>query len=125
METKKTIENLLIECRELLANKIFPLAENELVESHVSSSFEFGYICGALRYRELTDGDNALEPKQKQIEVNLEKEIDSFFTDWEEGGGYDFSITNADNRVIRLNDIMDVARHFYELGLNARKEETK
>jgi len=48
-ETKETIEKLLDECEEMLASGKIPVTEDELVESPISSSFEFGYICGALR----------------------------------------------------------------------------
>jgi len=51
--------------------------------------------------------------QQEQPEVDLEKEIDKWFDSmgeaWEDG---EWS----------TNDIKSTARHFFELGLNARKE---
>lgn len=51
--------------------------------------------------------------KQEQQEVDLEKEIEEYFPEWAFYTGWDY------------DDMQEVARHFYELGLNARKEENK
>lgn len=50
------------------------------------------------------------KPSEEQPEVDLEKELDSL-------------ITPELKKYKALPSMMDVAKHFYELGLNARKEE--
>jgi len=70
-------------------------------------------------YRNVIDAISSLQ--QERSEVNLDKEIDNYFRNWDEGGGYDFTIINSDNKIVRLNDIEEVAHHFYKLGLKARK----
>ena len=49
--------------------------------------------------------------EQEQPKVDLEKEIDSFFSE------------SYFETAINFDDAVDIARHFYELGLNARKED--
>lgn len=59
--------------------------------------------------------------KQEQTEVDLEKEIDKYFSKWIQGAS-DEGCFNADSQLISIYDCHRIARHFYELGLNARKE---
>lgn len=47
--------------------------------------------------------------QQKPSEVNLEKEIDDFFPE------------SYFETAINFEDVVDMAYHFYKLGLNARK----
>ena len=49
--------------------------------------------------------------EQEQPTVDLEKEIESFFPE------------SYFETAIDFDDVVDIARHFYELGLNARKED--
>ena len=49
--------------------------------------------------------------QQEQPEIDLEKEIDSFFPE------------SYFDTAINFDDAVDIARHFYKLGLNARKED--
>ena len=56
--------------------------------------------------------------QQEQPEVDLEKEISRWIT--EDCGPSDFNAF-ADHWC--ADDIIATARHFYELGLNARKED--
>ena len=73
---------------------------------------------GACRYLEgIQHGAEAVNELAKQVqpEVDLEKEI----TKWMEAG--DITDTRFDD--YGDSDIEITARHFYELGLNARKEE--
>ena len=49
--------------------------------------------------------------QQEQPEIDLEKEIDSFFPE------------SYFETAINFDDAVDIARHFYKLGLNARKED--
>ena len=52
--------------------------------------------------------------------VDLEKEIDMFVDGW----SIDelLGLVNDEGWSVTVGDIRNVARHFYELGLNARKE---
>ena len=56
--------------------------------------------------------------QQEQPEVELEKEITRFLAS-EESTTYE----NAGSYKVAIKDPKKIARHFYELGLNARKEE--
>ena len=56
--------------------------------------------------------------QQEQPEVDLEKEIERFLNSEEST-----SHTNAGGYDVAFKDSVKIARHFYELGLNARKEE--
>ena len=58
--------------------------------------------------------------KQEQPEVDLEEEIDRFLKS-EESTTYE----NAGPYKVAVKDTKKIARHFYELGFNARKEENK
>ncbi len=62
--------------------------------------------------------------QQEQPEVDLWKEIDKYFSKWVQGAS-DEGCFNADSQLISIYDCHRIARHFYELGLNARKEENK
>lgn len=55
--------------------------------------------------------------QQEQPEVDLEKEIERVVEQYN-------SLANG-SRVMKPSGIEKIARHFYELGLNARKEESK
>lgn len=57
--------------------------------------------------------------QQEQTEVDLEKEMKEYFKGWtetEEGIACHY-------QYVDLNTCHGIASHFYELGLNARKEE--
>lgn len=58
--------------------------------------------------------------QQEQPEVDLEKEIDACWQNW-------ISPSNQSSveGVLPKSEFSMYARHFYELGLNARKEESK
>lgn len=59
--------------------------------------------------------------QQEQAEVELERELRDYFSKW----GYNIyngAITMDNGIVVTLSSIQNVARHFYELGLNARKK---
>ena len=51
--------------------------------------------------------------KREQLDVNLEEALDEYYkiVDW------------SPSEAIEYDTHKDIARHFYELGLNARKEE--
>ena len=80
-----------------------------------------------LQYQYMADGLDIAEQfidslQQEQPEVDLEKEINIEISKWtcyeEIGFGARYDAKPFDGR-----DIEKIARHFYELGLNARKEE--
>ena len=75
---------------------------------------------GAQRYLDgLCDTADAYE-QQEQSEVDLEKEINSLDDTYFDLDG--IAVVGA-TYYITVEDLKDIARHFYELGLNARKEE--
>jgi len=63
-------------------------------------------------YKSLSNFISSLQ--QEQPEVDLEKEIEKWF---------DMMGDSWENGEWSSNDIRSTARHFYELGLNARKED--
>ena len=63
--------------------------------------------------------------QQEQPEVDLEKEMDSYFNEHFSPCVDGTLISERTGMEIDGNDYDDIARHFYELGLNARKEEGK
>ena len=60
--------------------------------------------------------------KQEQPEVDLEKEMDSYFNEHFSPCVDGTLISERTGMEIDGNDYDDIARHFYELGLNARKK---
>lgn len=59
--------------------------------------------------------------QQERPEVELERELRDYFSKW----GYNIyngAITMDNGIVVTLSSIQNVARHFYELGLKARKK---
>ncbi len=64
--------------------------------------------------------------QQEQPEADLEKEIATYFHDWIDDVEENVNpngIEISKGRYAHLSDIEQAARHFYELGLNARKGE--
>lgn len=61
--------------------------------------------------------------QQEQAEVDLEKEMDSYFNEHFSPCVDGTLISERTGMEIDGNDYDDIARHFYELGLNARKED--
>lgn len=61
--------------------------------------------------------------QQEQPEVDLKKEMDSYFNEHFSPCVDGTLISERTGMEIDGNDYDDIARHFYELGLNARKEE--
>ena len=62
----------------------------------------------------------AINP-QEQPEVELEKEMDKYYSRWMQGAS-DEGCFNEDCQLISIYDCRRIALHFYKLGLNARKE---
>lgn len=62
------------------------------------------------------------EEFKKQPKVDLEKKIDDYFALWRQGAS-DEGCFNANSQLVSIYDCYRIAHHFYELGLNARKEE--
>ena len=59
--------------------------------------------------------------QQEQPNVDLEMEIDMYFDGWHNSDV--FGLVNDDGWSATVEDIRNVARDFYALGINARKEE--
>ena len=67
------------------------------------------------------DKDN-LEPITKP-EVDLEKEICEYFEGWRINYYSETEeLLKTNGCTVDIDDVKDIARHFYELGLNTRKE---
>ena len=60
--------------------------------------------------------------KQEQPEMELEQEIDTFFEGWTDSPDYSQAI-NAEGECVSTDEIIEIARQFFNLGLNARREE--
>ena len=62
--------------------------------------------------------------QQEKPEVDLEKEIDEYFKDWVQDDADSISnggVITDKYQYATIFDCRRIARHFYELGLNARK----
>lgn len=59
--------------------------------------------------------------QQEQPEVDIAKEIEEYFKGW--FVDEDLGLVKSDSWSCIVEDVKEVARHFYELGLNAKKEE--
>lgn len=62
--------------------------------------------------------------KQEQPEVDLEKEIGTYFQGWTDCDDYSQAL-NAEGECVSTDEIIEIARHFYKLGLNSRTEDVK
>lgn len=60
---------------------------------------------------------------REQPEIDLEKEIDNYIADNFSEAHDGVLLSDASGTELMITDISLIARHFYELGLNARKEE--
>ena len=58
--------------------------------------------------------------KQDQPEVDLENEIGTYFQGWTNCDDYSQAL-NAEGECVCVEEVIDIARHFYNLGFNARK----
>lgn len=61
------------------------------------------------------------ELQQEQPEVDIAKEIEEYFKGW--FVDEDLGLVKSDSWSCIVKDVKEVARHFYELGLKAKKEE--
>ena len=59
--------------------------------------------------------------QHEQCEIDLEKEIDLFVSGWTIDAF--LGLTDDDGWSVTVEDVKNVARHFYELGRNSRNEE--
>ena len=60
--------------------------------------------------------------QQEQPEADLEKEIEEYFEGWTDSPDYSQAI-NAEGECVSTDEIIEIVRQFFNLGLNARKEE--
>ena len=60
--------------------------------------------------------DAIISLQQEQPEVDLEKDIEEWRQNWASPPRNEYAVFNKE-------DFINLARHFYELGLNTRKEE--
>lgn len=63
--------------------------------------------------------------QQEQPEVDLEKEVENFCLEYDSRKDAWYNMTPQDQKLLSnptwLNFAINIARHFYDLGLNARK----
>ena len=57
-----------------------------------------------------------------QPEVDLEKEIDDYIASNFSEAADGILLSDANRTELQITDVSQIARHFYELGLNARKK---
>lgn len=83
--------------------------KGQLIRGACASQTEMETNCKDEAYNEVLAIITSLQ--QEQLEVDLEKELENFARQYpmEDSGSY--------------RNLMTLARHFYKLGLNARKEE--
>ena len=86
----------------------------EIERLHKAHSGKYGCDEVGLNLEYLEDFIDSLQ--QEQSEVDLEKEIDSCWQDW-----ISPSNQSSEEGVLPKSEFSMYARHFYELGLNARK----
>ncbi len=55
-----------------------------------------------------------------QEDVNLENEIEAYFQGWRNGDDF-YQALNAEGECVCVEDVIDIARHFYELGLKRNR----
>ena len=76
----------------------------------------FGFNCSAKKAQE-----------QSEVEINLGNEVENFCLEYDARKDAWYNMTPQDQKLLSnptwLNFATNIARHFYELGLNARKEE--
>lgn len=89
---------------------------NELTENLGDSDFNRGFLCAI----DSIFGCylNTLEVK----EVDLEKTINDYFRGWKFDKELDIMV-KPNNYSASFTDLKEIARHFFELGLNAQKGE--
>lgn len=85
----------------------------EIERLHKAHSGKYGCDEVALNLEYLEDFITSLQ--QEQPEVDLEREIRDYFSKWDYDT-YNCVITMDNNLVATLSSILNVARHFYELG---------
>jgi hypothetical protein len=71
----------------------------------------------------------SLEQERPEVEINLGNEVENFCLEYDARKDAWYNMTPQDQKLLSnptwLNFATNIARHFYELGLNARKEESK
>ncbi len=105
--------------RENLLNYIHAIPENRLTEIR-------NYLKEKGRWPYDDDSDWA-EQEQPEAEINLGNEVENFCLEYDARKDAWYNMTPQDQKLLSnptwLNFATNIARHFYELGLNARKEE--
>lgn len=72
-------------------------------------------------FPELGEGlDPRYGGRKQQPEVDFEKEMDKYFSTWVQGSS-DEGCFNADSQLVSIYDCHRIARHFYELGKNTKR----
>ena len=78
----------------------------------------YGYSQFNDAYNNVLESINTLEVK----EVDLEKEIIHYFEGWGNNEIHSFAMMQ-DGTSVGIDECIDIAKHFFELGLKSRKED--
>lgn len=76
---------------------------------------------GGVKAVRLTDGRYVTEKLARELAMKLEEELDK----WRHDHFHGKRDENFSGEYLERTSQLELARHFYELGLNARKEENK
>jgi len=66
MSRAEEIKHLLEKSRQMSVDETYPITEGEVIE-FISSSFEFGFVCGALSQKQQDQARSAVEIAREEI----------------------------------------------------------
>ena len=66
MSRAEEIKHLLEKSRQMGVDQTYPITENEVIE-FISSSFEFGFVCGALWQKQQDQARSAVEIAREEV----------------------------------------------------------
>ena len=108
-----------------IGDTIHKIGENTVFPMTIERISDGDYVCdGGKCFVSIKFQDDYELVEQEQPDVDLEKEVSNYLKihhlHIKDGGRIVFENDDTPNF---MGDIRDIARHFYELGYNARKEE--
>ena len=80
-----------------------------ILHSSIQSQGDYGQSCQIVAYENILSIIDSLQ-QEESTEVDIEKEVTHFVSD-----------DKILSRLVHYDDALLIARHFYQLGLNARK----
>ena len=95
------------------------VAEIDKIMDYADEYWDTDYAIGAQRFADkLQDAINSLEVK----EVDLDAEIKQYFKGWANDSLHCFAMMQ-DGTSVGVDECIDIAKHFFELGLKAQEGE--